>query len=148
MTTERMAERCDIVPRHGRLLQRFLEMLAEDRISRRRHVAGGQGFGFVEDPQLPVTDCTLSGIANELAVVQRCAPRLAGALQGKVLTPRSVIPQKGSQAELSSLYGENPGAFNGVIQEAVQRIRKTLPPATSLKNLWRWAGTVARPGMY
>lgn len=145
LTSTELATRLKVAPRHHRLLQRFMDILAEDRIAVRdsqgRIAAAGlaTGIGTPESPPASV-GATLAAIERDL--VQRCGERLAEALRGEVDALDIMYQGSGFDAVVK-LYTESVTArvYNHLVQTAVGRAMREWPRSRRLRVLEIGGGT-------
>lgn len=130
---------------HRRLLDRMLEMLAEDGILAR--VEGGwqvqQLFDFAAtDEQLLQLQNKFPGCRSELTLLSRSGQLLPELLKGEY-DPLEILFPGGALEVSEALYKNSPfvGAFNRVIQETVAEIAGSVPEGRTLRILEIGAGT-------
>nr|QEO74255.1 Beta-ketoacyl synthase [uncultured bacterium] len=128
-----------VAPRHGRLLERLLAILAKSGTLRR---AGSQ-WEIVAD--LP--DRARFGAAErygaaraEWEMLDRCGSRLADVLTGSC-DPLHLLYPDGDRAAAAGIYQDSPGAaaMHGLLRAAVARLRESRP--AGLRVLEVGAGT-------
>lgn len=148
ITADSLRESLGILPEHGRLLSRMLEILAEDDILR-PHAAGGWECG-----EIPAV-VELAALAGELQVQYpecgaeldltiNCGRSLAEVLSGKV-DPMQLLFPEGSLAPTERLYQESAGLrmFNSLVRETIVSACAKLGPDRRLRILELGAGTGA-----
>jgi acyl transferase domain-containing protein/predicted O-methyltransferase YrrM/acyl carrier protein len=140
-----LAERCGIVERHGRLLDRLLCILEEDSVLARR--ADGWQVLRVPAAHDPVAEWDLlrarfPQFETELTLVTRCATALADVLRGATDPLQLLFPGDALDGA-EKLYEDAPVArmFNTVVREAVAEAVRMLPSTTRLRVLEIGAGT-------
>jgi acyl transferase domain-containing protein len=130
-TSRQLAERLNIVPAQEMLLDRFLTILAEDRILR----VVPEGWEVVAIPA-----AAISGRAEQLAMrypaargdiemTRRCGEGLADALRGTI-DPLQLLFPGGSISTAEQLYRESPvaRAYTSLVAEACACLRSVLAP--------------------
>jgi acyl transferase domain-containing protein len=137
--------RFDTLPAHARLVQRMLEILAEDGILVR------DGSSFVvrrvpddTDPELLADELLArhpEGDA-ELVITRRCGRELAAVLRGRA-DPLALLFPGGSLDDTERLYRNSPPAktYNSVIAETVRALAAAWPAGRPLRVLEIGAGT-------
>jgi NAD(P)-dependent dehydrogenase (short-subunit alcohol dehydrogenase family)/SAM-dependent methyltransferase/aryl carrier-like protein len=136
---------CGVLDRHARLVDRMLEILAEEGVLAR----SGAGWRVMRVPEPPALDAmsrTLSErvpeYADEIALAERCGRSLAEVLRGR-RDPMDVLFPQGSQAQLERVYQDAPGArvFNGLVQATVDAALSSRAPRRRIRILEIGAGT-------
>ena len=134
-----------VQPRHRKLLDRLLVLLAEDGYLQ----AGEAGWVVIKplpsvDPAAAAAEMTAAALPcdAELALTVRCGPQLAGVLRGSVNPVQLLFPD-GSAALVERIYQESPAArfFNDLARQAVSGIVGALPSDGRLRVLEVGAGT-------
>lgn len=133
-----------ILPRHKRLLQRFLTILAEDGKLARQ----GRDYVVHEVPSTgvqPMLDDMLRHFgesAPELEITRRCGQVLAEVLTGRQ-DPLAILFPGGDSAIMTRLYRETPIALamNALVRQAVESVVAGLPEGRKLRVLEIGAGT-------
>ena len=134
-----------VQPRHRKLLDRLLVLLAEDGYLQ----AGEAGWVVIKplpsvDPAAAAAEMTAAALPcdAELALTARCGPQLAGVLRGAVNPVQLLFPD-GSAALVERIYQESPAArfFNDLARQAVNGIVAALPSGGRLRVLEVGAGT-------
>jgi NAD(P)-dependent dehydrogenase (short-subunit alcohol dehydrogenase family)/acyl carrier protein/protein-L-isoaspartate O-methyltransferase len=143
------AARLGVVPRHGKLFARMLDMLVEDGLLRRRgsgptvKLETARTFGAA-DPASRY-DALLrrfKTVDGELLMLRRCASRLGAVLTG-MQDPLLLLFPGGSLQEARQIYIESPFArtYNSALAFALQSAMAGLAPTARLRVLEIGAGT-------
>ena len=142
--SESLSSRLGILPSHGKLTERMLQVLSEGDLlqsegSRWRVV----GELPAEDPQ-ELQQQLLARYPHariELTLLARCGTQLSGVLTGQVDPLGLLFPREGLRAE--ELYRDAPVAqvFNALVRESLRRAVSTLPGDRPLRVLEIGAGT-------
>jgi acyl transferase domain-containing protein len=122
-SSEMIGSQLGVVAAHQRLLTRWLTLLAEDGVLRHE---GDQWLVVApfaaSDPQQRWEEIAARypQVRSELALIQRCGPRLARVLSGEV-NPVDLLFPDGSLALTEPLYNEAPyaQAYNALVQQTV-----------------------------
>ena len=134
-----------VQPRHRRLFERMLLMLAQDGVLAQR----GAEWQVVHEPAPQDATRKMNELlaqypacAAELTITKRCCEGLAGALRGEI-DPLQLLFPDGSLADTEQLYQEAPvsKAFNLILQNAVAAALKDLPRERKLRVLEIGGGT-------
>ena len=142
--------RFDTLPAHARLVQRMLEILAEDGILVR------DGGSFVvrrtpdeADPEVLADDLLARHPEGEaeLVITRRCGRELAAVLRGRA-DPLALLFPGGSLDDTERLYRNSPPAktYNSVIAETVAALAAAWPAGRPLRVLEIGAGTGSTTG--
>jgi len=141
-----LAEELGILAKYQRLLNRLLEILAEDGLLR----SVTTGWEVLEVPETADSDRILAKInrnprAAEYAALEltnSCGNNFAKALQGKI-DPLGLLFPDGSLSLAQRLYSESPEAriYNTLIREAIGKAIEALPPEREIRILELGAGT-------
>ena len=148
MTAEALREELAILPEHGRLLARMLEILAEDGILKQRSGAGWECIRAPESQDAAALAETLwqsyPECAAELDLTINCGRELARVLTGEA-DPMQLLFPDGSLAPTERLYQESAGLrmFNSLVRDTVASAVSTLGTDRRLRILELGAGTGA-----
>lgn len=144
-STASLAATLKVVPKHQRLLQRMLAILAEDGILRsegddwivERTPNGGDALSTWQQLQQTFPACEA-----ELTLLGRCGPELANVMSGKS-DPLQLLFPGGSLEMLEKVYQHSPltRALNRLAAEAVRAAVEQLPAGRMLRVLEIGAGT-------
>ncbi|TBR56984.1 hypothetical protein B4U84_26490 [Westiellopsis prolifica IICB1] len=144
-STTALAQQLGIVNQHHHLLNRLLEMLAEEGILQ----SWGQDWEVVQTPTIQSPDQMWSSLVAkyptakaELTLLQRCGSQLALVLRGKS-DPIQLLFPEGDLTTTTQLYQDSPGAqiMNSLVQKAIALILEQLPLRRSVRVLEIGAGT-------
>jgi acyl transferase domain-containing protein/acyl carrier protein/predicted O-methyltransferase YrrM len=145
VTDAEVAKRCGILPRHARLLARFLQILEEDGILRQQ----GDGWNVQRPPQVVDTSALARTLLDrfpsqqaEIQLTSRCGESLAEALRGDV-DPLQLLFPGGSLSDTEKLYQESPVArmYNSLVRAALDAALATVPAGARCRVLEIGAGT-------
>ncbi|MGE3809343.1 MAG: acyltransferase domain-containing protein, partial [Gemmataceae bacterium] len=133
-----------VLPRHHRLLQRLLDMLAEDGVLLQR----GEVWEVLQPLPAPSVDDNLAALLNEpkaqleATLVQRCGAQLAAVLRGQC-EPLSLLFPGDAKFSAEQLYGQSAGsrAFHALMGQAIRAALAARPAARRLRVLEIGAGT-------
>ncbi|MGD9832287.1 MAG: type I polyketide synthase [Piscinibacter sp.] len=134
-----------VLPRHARLFDRLLQILAEDGWLQR----DGERWGVLRGGPAPDAEAMGQSLAQdhpegdaELTLTQRCARELAGVLRGEV-DPLALLFPGGSLADTERLYRDSPPAqaYNSLIGQVVGAAAARAPRGRPLRVLEIGAGT-------
>ncbi len=144
-STDSIAKNLGIIPTHKRLLNRLLEILAEE--------------GFLDSTSeewrvLKILDEVNPGLKNqsllsqypqaqaELTLGHRCAESLGNVMRG-ALNPVEVLFPSGDFTTAAQLYAESPTAkvMNALVEQSVIKALEQLPPDRGVRFLEIGAGT-------
>ena len=138
-----LASRCGVIPRHRMLLERLLEILAEDGVLR----PYAAGWECVRVPSSVAAgwqehESRNPSFAAEIAITARCATNLAAVLKGAA-DPLHVLFPGGSTETAERLYSESPSAktFNTLLAQAVRTASSSLESGRTLRVLEIGGGT-------
>ena len=138
-----LADELGVADRHRRLLRRLLAILTEDELLEQV----GPAWRMLPAPDRTSRRPMLAaahpgpGCRRRAAAVQRAGPRLAEVLTDSVDPLTLLFPGDGGGA--ADLYGSSAYArtVNGLLGEAMGRLRASLPPGRVLRMLEVGAGT-------
>ena len=145
-----LAERLGVLPRHGRLFARLLEILGEEEVIAR----DGEGWRVCAEPEDKLPEALdpeeqqmrlrarfPAGDAEALITV-RCARELAPVLRGET-DPLTLLFPGGSLSDMERLYQLSPPArtYNQLVADTVELIARTWPGDRPLRVLEIGAGT-------
>jgi acyl transferase domain-containing protein/acyl carrier protein len=138
-----------VLPRHGRLFTRMLDMLVEEGMLRRQGVGPSAmleiaGSLMHDDPadRYEALLARFGAVNGELRTLRRCASELAAVLKG-AQDPLQLLFPDGSFAEARQLYVESPYArtYNAALAQALAAAIAGLPADARLRVLEIGAGT-------
>jgi malonyl CoA-acyl carrier protein transacylase len=135
-TTIELAQKLGIINRYERLLNRLLEILAEEKILKKIN----DDWEVLQTPKSralnPIKNCA------EFTLLERCGSHLAEVLQGKCDSIELLFPQ-GDLSTITELYQNSLGAklMNTLIQKAVLKALEKKPIAQQVRVLEIGAGT-------
>ena len=141
-----LAARLAVVEAQRPLLNRMLEILAEENLLR----ADPAGWEVLRAPAprpIPAAlESLLAGhprVAQEAKLTHRCGSALARVLQGHCDPLQELLFPGGDGAELAALYRDTPGArvVNQVLRQALLSAIDGLPPRCGLRILEIGGGT-------
>lgn len=129
-----------IQPRYHRLLNRLLEILAEDGFLQRN----GDGFVVQEvpSPSARALDSELPGQSARHVLTERCGAVFADILRGEQ-DPLQLLFPDGSSELAETLYRDSPEAmgFNQLVRETVRELSAAQPAGRVLRILEVGGGT-------
>ena len=144
ISADAMMENLGIAPQHRRLIERMLEILAEDGVLApagdeweiRQIVEGDQ------DELWRTLWYQYPGAQAELLLVRQCGEHLADVLNGSLDPLEAIFPQ-GSLTTAEHLYQDAPSywIYNVIAQKAVARALKNLPDDKTIRILEIGGGT-------
>lgn len=145
-TLESLAAQLRIIPRHQRLLGRFLDWLAEDGILAKASDAWECVKPASDDPEVLWRELLHRhpSFAAESLLVERCGRNLAEVLRGNV-EPLHIIFPEASLGAAEHLYQDSEvwRFYNRVVQDSVCRLVDQLPQGKSIRILEVGGGTGA-----
>nr|QEO74256.1 Beta-ketoacyl synthase [uncultured bacterium] len=127
VSTDALIAQLGVIGRHRRLLERFLDILAEVGVLEKIGASDWQvGVDANLRGMLHRADALLDRYpqaAAELSLLRRCGEHLGPVLQGECDPLSLLFPQDGS-VSAASLYGDSPGAqaANGFVQQLVKSL--------------------------
>ena len=139
-TSDDVREALNVAPKHQRLLERVLALLAKFGVLRR---TGSRWQVTAELPQRsPVNGATYDSAQAELEMLDRCGSRLADVLTGRC-DPLQLLFPDGDRAAATKIYHDSPGAaaMHTMLRTAVARLRESWPADRPLRILEVGAGT-------
>jgi acyl transferase domain-containing protein/SAM-dependent methyltransferase/acyl carrier protein len=144
LSLDKLMSALRVVPEHRLLLQRLLNILAEQG----QLVASAGIWSITVAPGQDAAalradlEQRFTGAAAELALVARCGERLAQALDGRVPGLQLLFPD-GDTALVSRFYNESPGlqALNHLLRDTLQAQLQRMPAGRGLRVLEIGAGT-------
>lgn len=147
-TSAGLAEQLGIIPLYHRLLDRMIEILAEDGLLSRADSAWEVGqmlapvAGDILHNRQEELVAQYPAFEAELTFIGRCGPHLAEVLQGR-LDPLQLLFPGSSLTTAEKLYQASPFAlaYNGLVQMAVAAALKHLPTGNKLRVLEIGGGT-------
>jgi len=141
-----MAERLGVVERHWQLLQRLVEMVAEEEISPAAGDREDTTHTFREDPDeiLVRMGREFPDCASVWQLVDRCGRGLADVLRGRQDPLTLLFPSDGA-ASAAKVYTGSPLArsLNSILEEVIAQSLAGRPPSQPLRILEIGAGTGA-----
>jgi malonyl CoA-acyl carrier protein transacylase len=144
-STAEMAEQLGVISQHQRLLDRLLEILADEEILQR--IDGGWEVTLVPEMQDP-QECISTLLAEypiaeaELTLLGRCGSKLAYVLRGE-WDPLQLLFPEGDLTTTTQLYQDSPGArvINTLVQQVIVSALANLPQGRAVRILEIGAGT-------
>ncbi len=146
LSLEGCAERLGVVPEHRRLLNRLLDILAEDGLALKKSdgwMIADAGDGEDADAIWRSLIGNFASYHAELTLLGRCGPRLLEVMRGETDPLSLIFPHSFAAAE--HLYHTSPTfrIYNHLMQQAVGIILDSLPGDRNLRVLEIGAGTGA-----
>ena len=140
-----LSARLNIAARHGRLLERLLEMLGEDGSLSRHGSEWTVGAALAQSDPSPALAELLRAhpeLRSEFALLQRCAEQLPAVLRG-TCDPLQLIFPDGDLDGATHLYEDTPFSrdCNAMTTAAVREIQDAAKPGRPLRILEIGAGT-------
>lgn len=144
-STESISKQLGISNQYQRLLNRLLEILAEEGFLQQR----GTQWEVIQlpetqDPQEQISKLftQYSTTKTELTLLERCGSGLASALRGEC-DPLQLLFPSGDFTDAADLYQHSPGAqlMNTLVQKAVLSTLEKLPPGRGVRVLEIGGGT-------
>jgi acyl transferase domain-containing protein/NAD(P)-dependent dehydrogenase (short-subunit alcohol dehydrogenase family)/acyl carrier protein len=144
-STRDLAERLGVAARHGKLLDRTADMLAEAELLRRHGDHWESAASFESgDPgtQMNLLLSRCPAAEAECRLLDRCAGALADVLRGD-RDPLELLFPQGDATDASRLYRDAPGArlMNAILRAAIVQALDRLPAGRKLRVLEIGAGT-------
>ena len=146
LTTNVLIERGGVLPQHTKMLDRLIGVLVKDGLLEPR----GDGWIVVGDSRqardVPTLQRDLAlkypSCAAELALLGRCAPRIADVLRGRRSATEVLFDGRGA-ADLEAVYRDAPAAraFNTLIADTVAKAVADAPRGRRIRILEIGAGT-------
>ena len=144
-TAAQLMSRSAGLPNLGRLVDRMLDILAEEGLVDRD---GGEWIVRRAPDAVDVESLRAQLLARnpwaeaEIDLVGRCGPRIADVITGRVRATEVLFPG-GSASQLERVYQDAPGSrvFNGLVQKAIAAAVKDLPAGRPIRVLEIGAGT-------
>jgi len=145
VTAAEVMEACGILGRHRRLVDRMLEMLAEDGVLSRDGAAWRVARPFPDaDPARMLAElrARFPAFETEITLFARCCEALPDALRGDV-DPLQLLFPGGSLEDAGKLYRETPSArtYNGLVRDAIATAIRDVPADRALRIIEIGAGT-------
>jgi acyl transferase domain-containing protein/acyl carrier protein len=145
VSADALATQHDVLPRHRRLFNRMLEMLAEEGL------LGVEGAGWkmtdvtglkYSPGSIETLQADYPACEAELLLLARCGPRLAEVLRGEC-DPLELLFGNESVATTEGLYARSPQArtLNALAREAIRAMVESVPDGARLRVLEIGAGT-------
>src|SRR5690606_18332510 len=127
-----VAEACGILERHRRLLDRMLEMLAEDGVLSRDGEAWRVARPFPDaEPARMLAElrARFPTFETEITLFTRCCAALPDVLRGSA-DPLQLLFPGGSLEDAGKLYRDTPSArtYNALVRDAVAAAVRDVPP--------------------
>ncbi|HKQ61796.1 MAG TPA: polyketide synthase dehydratase domain-containing protein, partial [Candidatus Polarisedimenticolaceae bacterium] len=140
-----LAAALGVLPRYRRLLDRWLDILAEDGLLRATDagwVAVRDGSDLTAERLAGSLDGHATGTGAETALLLRCGPRLADVVRG-ACDPLALLFPDGSMNVAERLYHESPLArvSGALVSEAVQATLAGIPAGRVMRILEVGGGT-------
>jgi amino acid adenylation domain-containing protein len=144
-TTASLAKKLGVIDQHQKLLNRFLEKIAETGAIRQvDHDWECVCTPEVKNPQDQVKDllAQYEVVEAELSLLQKCGEGLALVLRGEI-HPMQLLMPKGDLSVLTKLYQESCGAqvMNTLVQKVISVALEFLPQGRMMQVLEIGAGT-------
>ena len=144
-STKFIVEQLGIIEQHQRLLERLLEMLAEEKVL---HQVDDywEVTQVVEIQNLQAQEIAFLAqypeLEAELTLLQRCGQKLAQVLQGEC-HPLQLLFPKGNLTTLTKLYQDSPESqvMNTLVQKAVSEVLERSPQECKVRILEIGGGT-------
>ncbi|WP_292867177.1 non-ribosomal peptide synthetase/type I polyketide synthase [Nostoc sp. LPT] len=144
-STKFIVKQLGIIEQHQRLLERLLEMLAEEKVLHQvnDHWEVTQ-IVEIQNPQAQEIAflAQYPKVEAELTLLQRCGQKLAQVLQGEC-HPLELLFPKGNSTALTKLYQDSPGSqvMNTLVQKAVSEVLERFPQECRVRILEIGGGT-------
>ncbi|MGB3534209.1 MAG: SDR family NAD(P)-dependent oxidoreductase, partial [Microcoleaceae cyanobacterium] len=145
-STEEIINELNIVNRHNKLLNRLLEILADEQILAAVDQEHWQVINVPNILAVEVQPKTLleryPNAKAELTLLHDCGSQLAEVLRGNI-EPTQLLFPKGDFSLTTQLYQDSPGAklMNTVVQKVVTSALEKIPPEQKVRILEIGAGT-------